>query len=248
MKPTGPFDDQDRIELGELLAYADEVVAMREIAAGEHDPLIVGLRHDVDNTLEAVQEFAEWEYVHGWRATYFILHDSPYWNDPLLRPVLEKLADLQHEIGLHCNGIAEELRQQRPAAEIVHEALERLRGWGHNVVGTVAHGDDLCYNHAHEVRFVNDEMFAECARPGLGHPARDVAGIQIDPKPLAEYGLLYDANHLSRAIYLSDSGNRWNDWSMTKEFPTISGQLHMLIHPCWWTQAFDRWGATKETV
>jgi hypothetical protein len=42
---------------------------------------------------------------------------------------------------------------------------------------------------------------------------------------------------LSRGTYLSDSGGRWS-----QPFEQIAaervGQLHMLVHPDWWGEAF----------
>lgn len=233
------FTRKDLTRFGRLLKRADEVVAMREVYYGEHHPNVMALRHDVDNTLDAVLELATWEKARGYRSTYFILHDSPYWDDPGLPLVLEELASLGHEIGLHANGIAEALRQHDDPARIIERALERLRGWGHNVIGSVAHGDELCY-HKKQLRFVNDEMFTECIRPEMGEPRRMVDHVRIEPRPLADFGLLYDSYRLPRALYLSDSGGTWSGFGEANDgFPSPDGQLHILQHPCWWVQAFS---------
>jgi hypothetical protein len=235
------FTPADLREVEELLGRADEVVAMREIAAGEQDPMVVGLRHDVDNHLRGVSELANWEREHGWRATYFILHDSPYWNDPTLPYLLDELAGLGHEIGIHVNAIAEALTTGKDPAEVLDDAIERLADWGHPVIGSAAHGDRRCYRKG-EVFFVNDEMFTECARPEMGAPKRKISpGLKLDPKPLAYWGLQYDSNQLSRSLYLSESGGSWRDKEdIVSRFPTPFGQLHILMHPCWWVQAFTR--------
>lgn len=242
MRDKEPFQRGDLRELRvKLLSRADEVVAMREIAAGEHDPLVIGLRHDVDNRLDPSVELAEWEARRGYRATYYVLHDSPYWDDPDLEPTLATVAELGHEIGFHCNAVAESLRTGVPTGEVIHSALGRLRSWGHRVTGVVAHGDALC----HRAGFVNDEVFTECARPSYGEPNRVIEwdGVQVplDPLPLATYGLSYDANRLSRALYLSDSGGSWCEPfdEMVERFPSPFGQLHILLHPCWWVRAFQ---------
>jgi hypothetical protein len=56
--------------------------------------------------------------------------------------------------------------------------------------------------------------------------------------PRSNYGLEYDANWLPRGDYLSDSGGRWS-----QPFEKVAGyfgevQLHVLVHPDWWAQAF----------
>ena len=219
---------------------------MREIAAGEVHPNVIGLRHDVDNVLEPCLELSEWEERHGYRATYFVLHDSPYWDDPILPLALATIASRGHEIGLHANGIAEGLRQRRDPAEIVREALERLRGWGHKVTGVAAHGDPLCRDEARRVTFVNDELFTECARPLQGDPdrtiARDGYEIELRPEPLAAFGLEYDSYRVGRRkLYLTDSAGEWGAPgfdALRDAFPHPEGQLHVLQHPCWWLDAF----------
>jgi hypothetical protein len=236
---SAPFTAEDLRELDErLLSKAEYVVPMREAVVPYQG--LLGLRHDVDNTFQPCVELAEWEAERGYHATYYILHDSPYWNTPELRPGLERIADLGHEIGLHTNAIAVALQTGRCPHEIVAGALDRLRYWGHEVGGVVAHGDPLCY----QARFVNDETFEECARPDWGNPGRtlhhDGVTITLEPRPLASFGLYYDANRLSRSLYLSDSGGTWSEpfEDVCDRFPDAPAGLHVLQHPCWWTQAF----------
>jgi hypothetical protein len=243
VRPRAPFLAGDLEELDALLlSRADEVVAMREIAGGERDPLVIGLRHDIDNTFEPCLRLAAWEHDRHYRATYFVLHDSPYWSWPGLRDALDVIAELGHEIGLHANAIAEAFRQERPPELILESALERLRSWGHRISGVAAHGDELC----HEAHFVNDEMFIECVRPEYGDHDRQVScrgrRLRLDPQPLAVYGLDYDVYRLPRRLYYSDSGGSWSErWPMMVDaFPSAFGQLHVLLHPCWWVDAFVR--------
>lgn len=242
MRTEQPFSAEDVQELNlRLLARADAVVPMREIHAGQDDPLVIGLRHDVDNCFEPCLELARWEAERGYRASYFVLHDSPYWDDPALREGLEQIAALGHEIGLHANALAEGLRSGRDPHDLLAAALDRLRGWGFEVSGVVAHGDSLC----HELGFVNDEQFLECRRPDQGEPERELSygasTFRIRPEPLAAFGLDYESLRAGpRALYLSDSGGSWNEpfELMAARFPTPRGQLHILQHPCWWREAF----------
>lgn len=235
MREREPFTRDDLEELGDLYARATAVVPMREIAAGGGDAATIAVRHDVDDnagSLDTALRLAEWEAERGWFSTYFLLHDAHYW--PQVGEAARELEQLGHEVGLHLNAIAEGIRQRRDPRAILDEALADLREHV-TVTGTVAHGDMLC----HAWGFVNDELWLECQRPAYGNPGRYVGGVKIDPVSLADYGLTYDANWLSRGDYLSDSGGQWSQPfdKVAARFPA-AGQLHVLVHPDWWAHAF----------
>jgi hypothetical protein len=175
---------------------------------------------------------AEWEARRGYCSTYYILHTSPYWQDkPLLRHSLNVIASYGHEIGIHNDAITVALETGRKPADILREAIDELRGYGHTIRSTVAHGNRRC----HVDHYVNDEMFVECYRAGYGSIGR----LGFEPVSLAEFGLDFDANWLARGDYLSDSGGEWSRSfaDVAAEWPE-KGQLHMLVHPDWWTDAF----------
>jgi hypothetical protein len=223
-----------------LLDRAVAVVAMEQVLNGQRWERVIGLRHDVDNVIEPAVRFAEWEADRGYRSTYYILHTAPYWQDKdLLVRSLDRIAEFGHEIGIHNNALAASFRTGQDPRVILATAIEELRGYGYPVTGTVAHGDGHCYGSDGHVRFVNDELFEECARPSLGVPQRRIGNLEIKPVPMSEFGLEYDANWLRRGEYLSDSGGSWSRpfGEVADGFP-FPGQLHMLIHPDWWGQAF----------
>ena len=240
MRHEAPFVAADLDDLDRLFSSADQVVTMRSVWDGDRGPSVIALRHDVDDnhgSLDTALELARWEHDRGYRSTFFLLHGSHYWDG--VGEAAMEMVGLGHEVGLHVNAVAEALRQRRhdPHAILV-EALDVLRGVV-DVVGVVAHGDSLCRGLGGEVRFCNDEVFAECSRPDLGAADRSVDGVAIRPRPLSDYGLLYDANWLPRSMYLSDSGGRWSQpFETVVEGWPFAGQLHMLIHPDWWSQAF----------
>ncbi|HET9470947.1 MAG TPA: hypothetical protein VFO24_07555 [Usitatibacter sp.] len=226
-----------------VLARARAVVAMREIHAGARAADVIGLRHDVDDNpgaLATAVKLAGWEAVRGYRSTYFILHGARYWRDErTLRPALEAIAAAGHEIGIHANALALALRAGGDPSEILHAAIERLRGYGFPVVGVAPHGDKAC----HRAGFVNDELFADCARPQLGAPDRtltlDGRTVKLAPQPLTDFGLLYETYRLPHGRYLSDSGGAWNvPLQSIADKPGQPGQLHILQHPDWWSQVF----------
>lgn len=237
---SGPFLPADLAALGDLLERAD-VVAMEDVFDGATDATQIGMRHDCDNIIEPAVKLAEWEADRGIRSTYYILHTAPYWADkPLLRASLEAIAGCGHEIGIHNNAVTVALETGRDPADVLHEATDELRSYGFAVRSTVGHGDPLC----HIVRYCNDEIFDSCARPGFGgfpdrtleHHGRQV---RLQPRPLSEFGLDFDSIWLPRGDYLSDSGGVWSQpfARVADRFPA-AGQLHMLVHPDWWSAAF----------
>lgn len=246
-----PFLADDLAALdGLLLSRADAVVPMCDIAAGNSDPRTIGLRHDVDNVFQPALEMARWEAERGYRSTYFILHDSPYWDDPGLQAGLEEMVELGHEVGIHTNAIAVALRTGRDPVLVLAGAVERLRAWGHPCRGVVGHGDSLCY----AAGFVNDELFSECARPEMGAPDRTLVfgdvRLPLAPVPLSTFGFEYESYRCGpRAAYLSDSGGRWNVpfADAAAGFP-YGGQLHMLIHADWWGEAFTAAGPLEQVT
>lgn len=240
MRDVEPFQRADLEELGELLDRADRVVPMRDVWKGDTGPRTIGLRHDVDDnegSLLTAVRLAEWEFERGFSSTYYLLHGAHYWNDAML-VAAEQLEELGHEVGIHVNALAEALRTGRPPQAILKEALDQLR-MAVRVVGCVAHGDSLC----HQAFFVNDEMFSESRRPHCGPADREInwGGRKLELRPVSRgfFGLEYDANWLPRGDYLSDSGGKWSQRfeDVAADWPE-RGQLHLLVHPDWWADAF----------
>lgn len=241
MRGCEPFLPADLQALGDFYDRATAVVPMEDVYDGDNLNHVIGLRHDCDNVIVPAVHMAEWECERDIVSTYYVLHSAPYWNDkPLLRESLERIAGAGHEIGIHNDALTVALETGRDPAEILHEAIEELRSYGHTIRSTVAHGNRLC----HIAKYVNDEMFTTCRRPAYGAADRKLEhggrAVVLLPLPLAEFGLDFDANWLHRGDYLSDSGGRWSQpfEDVAAAWPA-RGQLHMLVHPDWWTQAFE---------
>jgi hypothetical protein len=236
VRSESPFLASDLAELERLYEQATAVVAMEDIADGLTDAGAIGLRHDVDNVIAPAVQMAEWEAERGYRSTYFILHTAPYWeHKATLKAALAEIAHCGHEIGFHLNAITKAIETGRDPLEILYYDLGELRDYGYPVRGVVAHGDSACYQH----NFVNDELFTESARPSYGTPDRVVGGVTLRPVSRATFGFDYDPNWLSRAQYLSDSGGRWSQpFERVAETYPFEGQLHILVHPDWWSEAF----------
>ena len=242
MRACEPFLPADLEQLDILLDRAYQVVPMEAIYDGASNPLAIGMRHDCDNVIHPAVTLAEWEYERGYQSTYYILHTSPYWEDKgLLRDSLDRIASCNHEIWIHNDALTVALETGRDPADVLHEAVDELRGYGHEIRSTVAHGNRLC----HIARYVNDEMFLECERDIYGGSDRVLEHrgrrVQIPRVALAAFGLDFDASWLRRGDYLSDSGGQWSQSfaECAAAFPS-RGQLHILQHPDWWGEAFER--------
>ncbi len=256
MRQVAPFGPDDLAELDDrLLARATSVVPMLDVHRGNRDPLVIGLRHDLDagHALATGVKIAEWEAERGYRSTYYMLHTSPYWRYPYLRESLDTIAGLGHEIGIHADALAASFVQKRDPDVILDDAIQTLRQMGFRIRGAAGHGNPLCNRDRApgERTFANDEQFVECARPQEGPPDRTVTrgnvALTLKPRPLADFGLEYEALVLGLPLpwRISDSGGKWLNpgWDETCERwidrEDVAGrQLHFLMHPDWWSQAF----------
>lgn len=246
MRAEAPFQADDLQDLLGLYERAARVVAMEDVF--DRDPWlpsVIGLRHDCDNVILPAVDLARWENQNGIRSTYYILHTSPYWeNKPFLQESLEAIVAEGHEVGIHNDALTVALQTGRDPVEVLEEAIGELRSYGHEIRSTVAHGHQIC----RKAGYVNDEIFDSCGRPDQGAPDRtlryDGRTVTIQPVSLARFGLDFDANWLPRGDYLSDSGGRWSqDFDQVKRALPARGQLHVLQHPDWWAEAFQRVGA-----
>jgi len=244
------FGAHDLARLEQLLRSADEVVPIAEAYARRDDwpERFATVRHDMDRDLENAVRFAEWEAEHGIRSTYYVLHRDWYWGGPraskpsaLVVQALRRIAALGHEIGLHNNAVALALETGLDPFDILENDLAALRRHGFTITGSVAHGEPIC----HQVGFINNEIFAECIRPETHRPDRtltwtDPAGasrsLQLRQRPMADFGLEYEANFIGHTRYLSDTGGRWIRpfAEIDDVFDREGGFLQLLIHPVWW--------------
>lgn len=232
-------DDLDALD--NLLAAADAVVPLKDARFPRKLEGVIGLRHDVDSEPEVAVKMARWEYDRGYRSTYFFLHTAPYWRSRNFLNHVQDIAQLGHEIGIHTNALAEAYSTDDDPDWILDRALRRLRSCGVEVIGVAGHGDARCYArepYASEVAFVNHEHFIETPFRNFERP-RWVGTMKIDPRPLARFGLEYEAlTAAPRVDYVSDSGGKWNK-DPREAIPSLKdGFVQVLQHPDWWRPVF----------
>ena len=221
---------------------------------------LVALRHDVDYDIDIALEMASVEHNLGKRATYYVLHTAPYWDDPKLVEKCLKLQDMGHEVGLHTNVISEWAAGKIESIEgRLAQLLGLLRKGGVTVTGMAAHGDRLCY----ETGFINYWCFSELRPddPAADQDGRTAEGLR-DPNSarcvtyprdhtlvradgatfplwsisMKNLGIAYDAWHLRFDRYFTDSGGSWSRSTDPIEADLSSGRHQILVHPIHWSR------------
>lgn len=265
MRARFPFGAEDLAELADrLLEPAVRVVAMEDVYDGDKAPNVVAMRHDcdADHSLRTAVKMARWEHERGYRSTYYMLHTAPYWRYTWFPDALEEIAGYGHEIGIHADALAEAIVTGVDPDVILDRAIGRLRDLGHKIRGAAGHGNGLClrYRQEDEAPFANDEQFAECRRPNHGPAdriiARGLRSIRLKPRPLADFGLEYEALRVAHPYSwrCADSGGVWLKPGFKETAERLARQthvsalpmgthdprqLHLLVHPDWWREAFS---------
>jgi hypothetical protein len=218
----------------------------------------IALRHDLDHDLDLALEMAFWEHDRGFRASYYLLHTAPYWDDPRLAEKVLQLQDFGHEVGLHVNVLTEWFtgKIDYVTARMV-EVIDELRGAGVEVNGISTHGDSACYTYG----FANHWCFTElrpadpitsesgCSAEGvpvddprfqLAYPAddrlrrEDGTEMPLWTTSMADLGLHYNAVHVPHDRYFTDSGGTWKRSHDPLCASLGRGRHQILIHPVYW--------------
>ena len=247
-----------KAEFFRYLDHFGRTMTMRQLHEQPDAVDAIGLRHDIDHSLDLALEVAHHEHARGIRATYFLLHTHPYWRDEQLLLKCQQLAAYGHEVALHVNLLTQWFgRDIDDPADHLRSVLQQLRDGGIDVVGISAHGDKLCYQHQYinywlfrELRG-NDPATAELGRSPEGvvvdDPQRQVAypvdhqlkredgaSIPLWSIPMHEHGLLYDAAHVPVDRYWTDTGGSWTRSPDPLNADLSRGRHQILMHPFWW--------------
>lgn len=196
-----------------------------------HNKKFLWIRHDIDYDLNKAFAMALAEKEHGYYATYFLLHTSPYWDHPNFDEVVKAISDLGHNIGIHNNALTLEHEQGSVPFVTIKRAKDRIEKiTNFPVYSTSAHGDRLC----HARGFMNYDMWKE------------------HPDLLESFGM-FEAYFVRRDAYLTDSGAKWRG-ALSRDIPSFEqfdnvvgavetvkrfnglqeGIMQLLVHPCWW--------------
>jgi len=219
----------------------------------------VGLRHDIDYSLDAALEMASLEASAGVTSTFFLLHTAPYMTtDSRAIEKLLQIQDFGHEVGLHLNVLTSwfEGTTDDPATALA-QVLDPLRSAGLDISGVSAHGDRSCYENS----FINYWLFRDLRTddPSAREHMLSAEGIKVSapsfqiPYPtehaltrsdgatfdlwtldMADFGLTYEASHLHYDEYFSDSGGSFTRTTSPVDHDLTTGRFQVLTHPKHW--------------
>jgi hypothetical protein len=119
------------------------------------DKVVISLRHDVDDDINASIKMAYMEHKYGIVSTYYILHTAKYYgitktayfkrSDKIIY-YLKKLQDsFGHEVGIHNDLVTLQVIYSLDPKAFLHDQLDWLRENGIHVSGTSAHGSNFCH-------------------------------------------------------------------------------------------------------
>lgn len=204
------FTAEDLVRLEAFVLSHERTLTMSEVAAGDHDPAAICVRHDVDHDAIHAVRFAEREAELGIRASYYLLPSAPYWPFDARECGL-RMQELGHEVGLHCNAYTSLNGDQEGALLLLAEQAEAMRSWGIDVRGAADHG-------------AGEPLNVDLWRVHGHHPS--------------EAGLGYEAYELMRGMravnYLSDSMGDAKG-RLVSSLRDEPGKLTMaLVHWCHW--------------
>ncbi len=164
------------------------------------------LRHDVDMSLAAACEMAEFEAGLGISSTYFVLVRSPLYNvlsnENLKR--LRRILSMGHDVGLHFD------------AALYDGKVEEL-------------------NTAAEAECAVLESFLGC-RIGLISLHRPQPVLLGNNEPIAGRAHCYQSRYFTDIGYCSDSRGGWfHGHPLDHQAVKKCHALQLLTHPIWWT-------------
>lgn len=241
-----------------FLEFFGTTVPMREMAS-DSGLTGIGLRHDVDHSLEAALAMAEVEKEFGIRSTYYLLPTTKYWGAEGFSEACRMFQDWGHEVGYHCNVVAEWYRGEVDSMEEgIRRQTKDLHNVGVDLTGWAAHGDPDCYKGgfanywmARELRG-GDPMETETGisaegvrdpreRYQLRYPANHkVASLRGSEEELWQvemsgHGYLYHAAHVPYDRYFSDSGGSWvRSGTPLEAEKSEAERWQVLVHPEYW--------------
>jgi len=194
------------------------------------------LRHDVDRAPKNSLQMAKLEFGKGIKASYFFRTVGPAYEES----IIEKIADLGHEISYHYEDLSYCLGNYEAAIKNFESNLEKLRKY-YSVKTICMHGSPLS-------RIDNKKIWEK-------YDFRDY-GIIADPA----FDVDYD-----EVFYITDTGRSWNNTSASvrdkvkSKFEINIKNTHHLIekikrselpdkimlnvHPQRWHDAFVPWAS-----
>lgn len=163
------------------------------------------IRHDVDVSIDRALALAEFQAIHGVRATYMFMPHSRLYDVRRCASELKRFVALGHEVALHFD-VDDELRTGTPSADELIESIERDA----TILAEIS---------GESVRSISFHR----PMPQLLRGASTISGLVN----------AYSAELMND--YLSDSRGQWRSGEPLPHLVNTESKIvQLLIHPIWW--------------
>jgi len=210
------------------------------------DKVVLSLRYDIDENINAAVKMAYREHKYGIKSTFFVLHTADYYGkkvgsdfirNPDIVYYLKKIQDsFSHEIGFHNDLVTLQVMYGIPPKEYLKNELYYLRGKGMNIIGTTYHGSKYCYIY----KYFNAYFWYEYPMNGWNYEyiTKGYKTIKIEKDSLKNYNLEYEGGLLDQDYYFTDvsfiNGKRWNMGMVNFDTIKPGKKVIILLHPANW--------------
>jgi hypothetical protein len=216
------------------------------IKTNSTDKVVIALRYDIDENIDAAEKLAYREHKYGIKSTYFVLHTADYYGKLIgstfirnknMIDYLKKLQDeFGHEIGFHNDLVTLQLIYDIDPKEFLKSELAYLRGNNINIVGTTYHGSKYCYIY----HYYNAYFWKEYPDGGWNYEylIRGQTTIKIEKDSLQNYNFEYEGGFLHEDYFFADcnfiNGKRWNMSMVNLDTIKPGKKVIILLHPANW--------------
>lgn len=210
------------------------------------DKVIISLRYDMDENIEAAIKLAYREHKYNIRSSYFVLHTAKYYgsfksssfirnNDVIF--YLKKLQnDYGQEIGFHNDLVTLQIVYDIPSREYLRSELEYLRNNYIVIKGTTNHGSEYCYKY----KYFNAYFWYEFPNGGWNYDIvrKGLEIKKIEKDSLQNYNLEYEGGLMNPDYFFTDvdfvNGKRWNMTMVNFDTIKPGKKVIVLLHPALW--------------
>lgn len=172
------------------------------------------MRHDIDVCIDRAVELAKLEHEFGVQSTYMVIPNTPLYDVATEREQLCEIAELGHEIGLHC-AVDWGASSDREAAETGESGL------------------------SHAERTQIEAARRQLESIGIGPITslsfhQPVDRVLAGPSTIAGMVNAYSEDLMS--AYISDSAGRWREGAPIERITRrdTTAVMQVLTHPVWW--------------
>jgi len=210
------------------------------------DKVVLSLRYDIDDNINASVKFAYREHKYGIKSSYFVLHTAKYYGE-IIGPYfkrndnviyyLKKIQDsFGHEIGFHNDLVTLQIIYGIDSKEYLKNELAFLRGNNIHIFGTTYHGSPYCYIY----KYFNAYFWKEYPDGGWNYEyvTKDYKTIKIEKDSLKNYNFEYEGGLLNQDYFFTDAnfqdGKRWNMRMINFDTIKPGKKVIIMLHPEHW--------------